>query len=303
MGTYYRTEKEFATKQTLTSDSYYRRFIYQGLPEERELLATVERQEVVEKLISQTSFTGTGIFIEPAQLVGSPSSYKEIATWLGSSPQPKAAALSRTLQIACNVLDKAGASIDELSLYGAASFGLVGTTPKVVTDVDLAFKMTNIAEFRGVIDSLSSKFSWSEIDPFKRLPEKRQYLKAKRWATSQIRLTDPYPISIDLKVSREPGNFSLWDVQPSHKETEQFSGDLYVVDDKESFCTSPALYCEDRSGNERILLLDGYQYIGCAVLGDVINVQGKAYSESPVVLVTQNEQDKVMPDFSNVPIT
>lgn len=61
--------------------------------------------------------------------------------------------------------------------------------------------------------------------------------------------------------------------------------------------------CEDRGGNERIVLLEGYQYIGCAVTGDVLAVTGNVYHDSNVIRVTQSTFDSVTPDFRNVPIS
>ncbi len=299
---YYQTDREHSTKQTLDGDAEYRRLIYQGLPEERERLATVERPEVVERLMGHTATMEPGIALRPSLLLPGDPQFRELSTWL-SSEHPQAAAFQSALHIACMALSKAGVTIDELSLYGAASFGLVGTTNKVVDDVDVVFSVANLGELREAVDQLQAAYTWAEIDPYDRLPERRQQLKAKRWATSQIRLSEPYPLSIDVKVGRQPGAPSLWDAVPEHGCRNRYDGELRVIDDTEAFCTSPALRCEDRAGQERILLFEGYQYIGSAIAGDTIEVRGSAYLESPVVLVTQSERDSVVPDFRNVPIS
>jgi hypothetical protein len=300
--TYYQTGSEHSTKQTLEGDIEYRRFIYQGLPEERERLVSVERSVVAERLLEHTARTETGIFLDRATLTPGDPRFRELATWLGAD-HLKASAFQSALQIACTALLKAEVTIDELSLYGAASFGLVATTDKIVDDVDVVFRTSNIPELRHAIDKLQTAFTWADIDPYSRLPERRQQLKAKRWATSQIRLDDPYPLSIDLKVGRQPGAPTLWEDMPVHSQKQRYSGDLLVLDDTEAFCTSPALRCEDKAGRERTLLLEGYQYIGCAVAGDVIRVDGSSYEDSPVVVVTQSERDRVTPDFRNVPVS
>lgn len=298
---YYQTSSEHSTKQSLDDDTEYRRFVYQGLPEERARLSTVERPEVVDRLLAYTALTETGIYLSTSTLKPSQPQYRELATWL-SIENPRAHAFQSALQIACMALTKAEVTLDELSLYGAASFGLVATTNKIVDDVDVVFSAANLPELRKAVDTLQSSFTWAEIDPYDRLLESRQKLKAKRWATSQIRLEEPYPMSIDLKVGREPGAPSLWDNLAVDAEGQQYSGTLEVVEDVEGFCTSPALRCEDRSGQEQILLLEGYQYIGCAVAGDIIAVRGTTNADSSVILVTQSDRDTVQPDFRNVPV-
>ncbi len=299
---YYQTQPEQATKRALEGDEYFRRFVYQGLPEERERLETIERNEIVERLLAYTSAEAVGIFLDTSSCTSADSKYKKLDTWFGFESdlaQPFQAAL----QIACTALEKAGVTTDDLALYGAASFGLVGVAPKPVDDVDIVFQASNFEEFKGVMNELQSAFLWSDIDPYQRLPEKRQHLKAKRWATSQIRLPDPYPLSIDLKVARDPGSPSLWDAVPCHERSCPYEGQLQVIDDSEGFCTSPALLCENRSGDKVTVLLEGYQYIGCAVVGDIITVRGDVYDNSSLVRLSQHATHGVISDFSTVPVS
>lgn len=300
---YYQTDLEHATKQTLGGDDYYRRFVYQGLPEERDRLKAIERPEVAARLAGLTPIIEQpGILLDPKCLKPSESHYRKVSSWLDAE-QPRAQAFKSALQIACDQLLKAEVNIDDLSLYGAASFGLVGITDKTVEDIDIVFKASNITELRELVNRLRTSFKWSEIDPFGRLAESRQLLKAKRWSTSQIRLIEPYPLTIDLKVGRQPGSCSLWNELPKFGETRQYEGWLRVVEDTEAFCTSPALLCEDRNGNTQTLLLEGYQYIGTAVAGDVIEISGDTYAESSVILVSQAGHHGLKPDFRNVPVT
>lgn len=299
---YYSTDAESATKQTLDAGTYYRRLIYQGLPEERERLIKVERPEVVERLLAHTPGGRTGMFFPLSTLTASDPVYRTVTSWV-QNEHPKAKAFQSALHIAGTVLSSVGVSIDELFLYGGASFGVVNSTEKIVDDVDFVFSPANKDELTGAVAELQSSYTWDEIDPFGRLPKERQLLKAKRWATSQIRLAEPYALSIDLKVARTGGDPSLWDRVPEYTDSERFIGELKVINDNESLCTSPALQCEDSSGNERTVLLEGYQYIGCAVAGDVITVMGKAYHDSSIVHVTQSTHDSVTPDFRNIPIS
>lgn len=298
---YYQSANEISTKQSLENDATYRRFVYQGLPEERDRMDTIERPEVLEKLLAHTSIAETGIFLAPDTLTPGDNRYREVATWLESG-HPKAGFFQDALQIGCSALLKAGVTLDQLVLYGAASYGLVAISSEPVDDIDLVFSTENISELREAVNELQSPFTWSEIDPHGRLLRKRQLLKAKRWATSQIRLEEPYPMSIDLKVERQPGAPSLWDDLPEDAIRQPYSGVLRVIDDAEGYCTSPALRCEDKAGEERILLLEGYQYIGCSIMGDVISVSGDACVDSSVIVVTQSDEHNVMPDFSNVPV-
>ena len=298
---YYKTDRDLATKQTLAGDAHYRRFIYQGLPEERERLVGVERQRVADRLVGLTSLTGVGITLETDQLKPHSPDYTKIINWLSSS-HPRAGAFQNSLGIACDVLSETGIDPTDLSLYGAASFGLVGTTDKVVDDIDVLFSMSNLPELREVIAQLGTDYSWADIDPYDRLSERRRLLKAKRWSTSQVRLNYPQPLSIDCKVYRQAGDYSLWNELTNHDHKTRYNEDLRVIDDTEGLCTSPALRCEDKSGHERVLLLEGYQYIGTAVKGDTVSVRGNLFEDSSVILVTQNEHDGLLPDFSNVPI-
>lgn len=302
VATYYRSDGDYSTKRSLDDGSEYSRFVYQGLPEERNRLATVHRPEVVDRLLEHTVNTEVGIYLAASTLAPGRPEYTELDTWLASE-HPGAGAYQSALQIACTSLSKAEVTIDELSLYGAAAFGLVATTGKIVDDIDVVFRTANLPELREAIEELKTAFTWEEIDPHRRLLERRQLLKAKRWSTSQIRLTEPYPMSIDLKVGREPGMDSLWDTLPTHGQQQPYTGELRVVDDTEGYCTSPSVRCEDRNGDERILLMEGYQYIGCAVVGDVIKIKGNAYVDSSVIIVSQSNSDNITPDFRNVPVS
>ena len=302
VATYYETSPELATKYGIDAGTHYRRFIYQGLPEERERLAQVERPEVVERLLTQTSLSGVGLTINSCAVTPSNSRYSEVATWLHSK-HPRAALFRAALNIAGMVLDRAGIAIEDLSLYGGAAFGVVNNTTKNVDDVDFVFNMQQREELDGALTELKSEYTWNEIDPHGRLSPSRQLLKAKRWSTSQVRLAVPHPFSIDLKIRRDLGGASLWDYMPENVAMVRFSEKLKVVDDTEALCISPALRCEDKEGRERIVLLDGYQYIGCAVTGDEITVSGNRYIDSDVVWVTQVDGHGVVPDFRNVPIT
>lgn len=298
---YYKTDAEHATKQTLDARAYYRRCIYQGLPEERERLLQVERPDVVERLLAHTAISGVGIAVDSSALRFSDARYRELKTWLESG-HLKSHRLQQALHVACNALARADVVLDELSLYGGASFGVVNKTDKIVDDIDIVFKADNLSQLRAAIEVHDSPFTWSEIDPFGRLPKERQLLKARRWASSQIRLLKPYPLSIDFKVARLPDQQSLWDSMPAELESQPFSGVVKVVDDTEGLCISPAFRCEDETGNERIVLMDGYQYIGCAVTGDVISLRGTAYRGTNVIRITQTALDGVTPDFRSVPI-
>ncbi len=300
--TYYRTDSDLATKQTLDGRARYSRFIYQGLPEERARLITVERPDVVDRLDYLTAETGVGIYLKPKYLDAGDSLHREVSTWV-ESKNPKAYAFQNALQIACDALLKAEVTIDELSLYGAASFGLVGTTDKTVEDIDIVFSASRINELRELVSQLQTGFRWSDIDPFDRLAESRQKLKAKRWSTSQIRLLEPHPLTIDLKVGRQPGAASLWDLTPEVGDIQPYVGELRVVDDTETYCMSPAVQCEDKNGDEKILLLEGYQYIGTLLTGDVVEVNGDAYADSQIIKVSQARNHGIVPDFRNVPVT
>ncbi len=48
--------------------------------------------------------------------------------------------------------------------------------------------------------------------------------------------------------------------------------------------------------------MDGYQYVGSAVKGDVIGVAGSIYRDTNVVRITQADTDSIVPDFRNVPM-
>lgn len=302
VATYYETGADLATKQSIDTDTYYRRFIYQGLPEERERLAQIERPEIVDRLLSRTSLAGVGICIEDATLTPSAPHHSEVTEWLGNM-HPRAVHFRTALAIAGAALARAEVDIESLSLYGGAAFGVVNKAEKDVDDVDFIFSPQQRGALDNALRVLRSEYTWSDIDPFNRLPKERQLLKAKRWSTSQVRLDSPYPFSIDFKVRRNVDDPSLWDELPENTNTVRYFDTLRVIDDTEAFCISPALRCEDHAGNERIVLFDGYQYIGCAITGDEITVSGTAYHDSTVVRVSQTDSDGVAPDFRNVPVT
>jgi hypothetical protein len=301
VATYYETSADLATKQLVDADVYYRRYIYQGLPEERERLAQVERPEVVDRLLSRTSLGGVGISIEDAVLVPSNPRYSDVAQWTRNA-HPRTAQFRTALAIAGAALERAEVNIEDLSLYGGAAFGVVNKTEKAVDDVDFVFSPQQRGALDNALGVLRSEYTWSDIDPFNRLPKERQLLKAKRWSTSQVRLDAPYPFSIDFKVRRNKNDATLWDSLPESTDTVRYLDTLKIIDDTEALCTSPALRGEDNKGNERIVLFDGYQYIGCAIAGDEITVSGSVYRDSNVVRVSQSDSDGVAPDFRNVPI-
>lgn len=306
VASYYRTTPDLATKSDLGGDSFYRRFIYQGLPEERQKLHDVERPNVVRALLAATGQNGTDIVGHASDLVYSDEKYTSPTYWLDLRSK-RAGNFQKALEICTNVLLAAGVDIAQLRMYGAASFGLLSTPDKIVDDIDIVIKQGRLCEFRQAMDQLRTDVEWSEIDPHHRLPRNRQLQKAKRWSTSQIRLSNPYPLSIDLKVARTLGSPSLWNdlniipIVQQHR----FAGRLKVINDDEGYSASPALVCEDNHGKQRSLLLRGYQYIGTAAAGDIVEVEGVTNYDDPCapILVTQSENDGLTPDMTSVKVT
>jgi len=305
VASYYRTNPEHATKSDLEGENFYRRFIYQGLPEERQKLEEIERPEVVRALLSATEQGATDIVGSASDLEYSDEKYASPSYWMDLKSE-RSSNFQRALDTSIGVLSVAGVEIAKTRMYGAASFGLLSASDKLIDDIDIVIAQDRLEEFREAMTLLRTGFEWSEIDPHQRLPERRQIQKAKRWSTSQIRLTAPYPMSIDLKVARTSGSISLWDGLNTTPMIEQhrFDGSLRVIDDDEGYSTSPALTCEDQEGNPRSLLLRGYQYIGTAVAGDVVHVAGVTNLDDPTapILVTQSENDSLIPDMTSVDV-
>lgn len=287
-------------KHSLEGDAAYNRLMYHGFPEEDAKLERM-RPETRAALIGNLSLRDRYIFVDPTDMVTADRNYRTIEAWL-SSNDSRMSPFKQALETACTVMDRAGISMADAELYGGAAFGLVSKPDKLVDDVDLILKVGSQELYNGA-QEMQQPIKWSDIDPNSILSERRQLLKAKRWSTSQIRIFDPEFLSIDLKAGRDPDQPSLWNEMPIETTVTRFKGDLRVVDDGEAYCISPAVLCEDEKGNQRTVLFRGYPYIGCAVRGDKISIQGSAFEGSNVILVTQSADDILIPDFSKVPIS
>ena len=289
------------TKYKLDTLSSYKRVMYHGFPEENSRLDNLSQSSRA-SILGNMSLSNSCIFLDPSDMEFVDEAYKSVEDWLNTTDSRRAM-FRQALEQACGIVQQIGLSLEGGRLYGGASFGLVGQPDKRVDDVDFLLDVSS-AELYEATRRLQTPYTWDDIDPSSILSERRKLLKAKRWSTSQVRILEPDFLSIDLKVRRDPDADSLWDnlhhgVEPS----EIFEAKLKIVDDSESYCTSPALSCEDAKGNELILLLRGYPYIGCALKDDIITVRGRKVEDSPVVLVTQSSDDLLIPDFSNVPIS
>ena len=289
---YHQVDEESATKVSLESGEYLRRFIYQGLPEEIGRLATLERTEIASKLVGSHAIGSVGLKIDFNSLQTLPSGYRSPSWWLNSDDQATEP-FSEALALAIGYFD----GIEGAELYGGASFGLIDKHLKPVEDVDLVFPVSALQKVKDSIRENQTQFEWSDIDPHGRLLRKRQLQKVKRWTTSQIRIANPYPMSIDIKVKRDLGDASLWDELKPDELTRPFDGLLEVENDTESLCTSPALTCRDIKDRRVAVLLDGYQYIGCAETGDKIRVTGTADREGKIVYVSQAGEHGIDPQL------
>jgi hypothetical protein len=300
VGVYERALNGDGVKQSLESEASYNRLMYHGFPEEEGKLSKM-RPEIRAALIGNTSLRDRCIFIDPSDMTTADKEYRSIDGWLARADR-RTAPFRESLETACAVMEQAGISLVGAELYGGVAYGLVGERDKRVDDIDILLKVDS-AELHAGAQELQTAYKWDDIDPQSILSKRRQLLKVKRWSTSQIRLFDPEFLSIDLKVSRDPDQPSLWDELPDRFDPKGFEGTLRVVDDSEAYCISPAVRCEDERGNERVVLFRGYPYIGCAIAGDTIKVRGNAIEDSSVVLVTQAAEDLLVPDFSKVPIS
>jgi|GEM_PF-5496297 len=299
VGVYERNLNGGGVKQSLENDASYDRLMYHGFPEEDGKI-TKMRPEIRASLLGNMSTRDHCIFIDPTGMATVDPEYRSIDTWLRRTDR-LTAPFRESLETAYAVMKQAGISLAGAELYGGVAYGLVGSPDKRVDDVDLLLKVDS-AELHAGAQELQTAYEWSDIDPQSILSDRRRLLKAKRWSTSQIRIFDPEFLSIDLKVSRDPTQPSLWEELPD-SDPKGFEGRLHVVDDSEAYCISPAVRCEDEKGNERVVLFRGYPYIGCAIAGDTIKIRGRAFEDSPVVLVTQAAEDLLVPDFSKVPIS
>lgn len=300
VATYNRVPNESGTKHSLISGLSYNRLMYHGFAEEDKKLDALS-PDAKAQIIGHIALGEHCLFIEPATMQQVPREYRLVSSWLNSD-DPRTAPFRRALSNALDILERAGISVANVSLYGGAAFGLVSDTSKAVDDIDVLLNITSV-ELEEAVKPLQTCYSWDDINPGNILSRNRMMLKAKRWSTSQLRLGSTDPLTIDLKIGRNPSQSSLWNHLPEQYEADEFEGELLVIDDKEAYCTSPAILCEDVSGNERIVLFRGYPYIGCAVRGDKILVRGNEVKETSIVLVSQSERDLLVPDFRNALIS
>ena len=281
------------TKQSLVSGNFYNRIMYHGFPEELtrlDALSLVTR----ESLLGRMSVADTCLYVDTKEMSRTDPQYSSVTHWLNCDDRASSP-FQRSLEIACNVLESAGVSLDQAKLYGGASFGLVGAPDKWVDDVDFLLTISS-EELLALVETFAKPYDWGEIDPNNILSDRRKTLKAKRWSTSQLRLYVPDFLSVDLKIARPTGAGTLWD-RLTDEMTTACEVRLRVVDDKEAFSISPALVCEDAKGQEQTLLFRGYPYIGTAVKDDIITVRGRHAVDSATVIVSQSADDLLVPDL------
>lgn len=284
-------------KQSLTTGKTYDRIMYHGFPEERSKLQTL-RPEIRDSILGKLSLQDHCIYIDSSNVATNNSVYTSIEHWRSRSDVATAQfreALERTCLIACEV----GIQLACAQLYGGASFGLVGSTHKLVDDVDLLLSISS-HDLYASAQELQTTYTWADIDPNSVLSSRRMLLKAKRWSTSQIRVLSPTFLTVDLKSKRRQDVPSMWEDLPAEPVFSRYDAELKVLDDREAYCISPAIKCEDRKGVIHTVLFRGYPYIGCAVENDIIAVRGNIDFDTGTVLVTQAAADDLVPDFSNV---
>lgn len=293
-------KSETGEKISLTNNQRYQRLMYHGLPEEDFKLNEL-RPEIKNKLLGNLSLKDYCLFVEPSYMTAVNMKFQSIETWLNNN-NPATIPYRTAIERACSVLDPSTIAPETTSLYGGASCGLIGYDSKPVDDVDFLLDL-DVATLQAQVLANVQHYSWTDINPRGILSKRAELLKAKRWATSQIRLNGPDFMSIDFKLRRDPTAVSHWEHLPESTEFRPFKGLLKVIDASEGFCTSPALACEGSDGNENIILLRGYTYIGCALEGDMITVSGKKDMNSGVVIVSNGIEDGITPDLRNAPIS
>lgn len=299
---YERTDDGHGKKYSLETNTFYNRVMYHGLPEERLNLLTLS-PKTRESVIQHQDPKDSRLLVTEQSISGgaAPPMYRSIESWLDRTDRATAQ-YRQALTIACSAMEGAGVSLEGAHIYGGAAFGLISPDDQPVDDIDLLLQVDGRELYEG-LKSLQTSYTWTEVDPLSSLSERRRVMKAKRWATSQVRMHVPHFMSIDLKTARRDEASNRWQSLPDGELPRRpFQGSLRVVDDSEAFCISPTLYCEDSKGEERLLLLQGYPYIGAAVKDDVITVRGAAYEGSSVIYVSQAEDDLLVPDFRNVPV-
>ena len=201
---YYETTAKIAEKVSLDSGEYYKRLIYQGLPEEENRLYGIDDSQKISRIIGNQALDRSMLIIDAVEVNQFDEYFSNPYWWLSSklaSTEATAMAIDKALECF--------SSTSNLSLYGGSSFGLVDVVPKAVEDVDLLFTISEVDQLKQSITEYARPFYWSEVDPGHLLPYRRVLLKAKRWQTAQIRLSSPDPLTIDLKVARNDLKTSL----------------------------------------------------------------------------------------------
>ena len=292
---YERADGGDGTKLSLDSRATYNRIMYHGFPEEQKKLDLLNPATRA-ALLGKMSLADSCLYVDPRNMSRPEIKYKSISHWLDRN-DGDSEPFQRSLEIACNVLESAGVPLEKTELYGGASFGLVGALGKWVDDIDFLVEITS-EQLLETVERFSKPYTWDEIDPTGILSDRRKVLKAKRWSTSQLRLHVPDFLSIDLKVKRAQNQKSLWDCQ-STQLVQSGELKLKVLDDSEAFSISPALLCEDKSGQERVVLLRGYPYVGTAIKHDVITVKGKMDDVGQLIVVSQSSEDILVPNLDN----
>lgn len=296
---YYRCQSSGGKKKKLDAASTYDRLMYHGRTEEIEKLATLP--EVVRRsILKRVSSADSCIYLNPQTFTGTDSKYQRVDWWLQDDSESVRNFVA-SLRIALQSLSSHPSLTTNARVYGGAAFGLVHTAPTIVDDIDILLS-TSASELKRYMASHQKAFTWHEVDPDGRLTTYNLMLKAKRWATSQVRLSEPFELSIDLKIARPKAMLSLWSDLPANSQGRRCTLRLEVTDDSEVFCISPALKGVDASGHEYTVLMEGYMYIGCAVNGDIIELAGSLLDNKSTVLVTQNKTDYVIPDLRDVPV-
>lgn len=296
---YRRSRDGSGSKISLEGRITYDRLMLHGLPEEDEKLQQLD--ESMRRSLKNKHSSGNACFyIDPVNMTPAKRRYANPTTWI-TSTNPLMRPFAESLITALQTLESVLIAPEQIQLYGGSAFGLVAREPRVVDDIDLLLDVES-SVINQYVHLHATPFTWHELDPAGTLSKRRLLLKAKRWSTSQVRLSVPYPLSIDLKLKRHMDIMSLWSRLPRSYKSKRFIGKITVTDNNEVFCISPALIGIDKNGIERIILIHGYPYIGCAMVGDVIEVRGVAIDGSSIILVSQSADDMILPDLSDVDV-
>ena len=296
---YQRSTDNTGYKTLLNTDISYERLMYHGIVEEKPRLSKLTAG-MRSRLQSRLSKFDNCLYIDVRDENVTVLPKMTIDKWQADNTTT-ADSLRESLQIALHIVERFGISRDKIRLYGGPSIGLVHTSPKLVDDIDFLLDISS-SELLELVRANKSSYTRAEIDPQQILSPHRRTLKAKRWSTSQIRLSKPYDLSIDLKIARKPGDVSLWDGFAAENMT-RCEMELEVIDDSEMFGISPAMRCVDKKGNIVTVLMNGYSYIGCAVVGDKVKIIGQLQESTSIILITQRSEDQVIVDMGSVPFS